>query len=49
LTQVRQLVPFHHDPDHTDADLDLLMAQAVERTRPACLVTPGMEGSVFEI
>ena len=22
LTEVRQRVPFHHDPNHTDTDLD---------------------------
>ena len=49
LTEVKQLVPFHHDPDHTDADLDRLMAQAIEETKPAYLVTPGIEGTIFEL
>lgn len=49
LTEVRQLVPFHHDPDHTDTELDRLMALAIEKTKPAYLVTPGIEGAIFEL
>ncbi len=49
LTEVKQLVPFHHDPDHTDTDLDRLMVQAIEATKPAYRVTPGIEGTVFEL
>lgn len=47
LTEVRQLVTFHHDPDHTDTTLDHLMAEATARTRPAYRVTPGIEGKMF--
>src|SRR5450759_410628 len=49
LTEVKQLVPFHHDPDHTDTDLDRLMAQALDETKPAYQVTPGIEGTIFEL
>jgi phosphoribosyl 1,2-cyclic phosphodiesterase len=49
LTEVKQLVPFHHDPSHTDADLDLLTARAIDATKPAYRVTPGAEGTVFEL
>ena len=49
LTEVKQLVPFHHDPDHTDTDLDRLMAEAIEETKPGYQVTPGIEGAVFEL
>lgn len=49
LTEVKQLVSFHHDPGHTDTDLDRLMAQAIDETRPAYRVTPGIEGAVFEL
>ncbi len=49
FTEVKQLVPFHHDPAHTDADLDLLIAQAIDEAKPACLVTPGLEGALFEL
>ena len=46
---MKQLVPFHHDPDHTDADLDRLIAQAIDESKPDYLVTPGIEGTVFEL
>ncbi len=49
LTEVKQLVPFHHDPEHTDADLDRLLAQAMEQARPAYRVTPGIEGTVIDV
>jgi phosphoribosyl 1,2-cyclic phosphodiesterase len=49
LTGVKQLVPFHHDPDHTDDELDRLIAQAVDRAKPAYQVTPGIEGTTFEL
>jgi hypothetical protein len=46
---VRQLVPFHHDPGHSDADLDRLMAEAIDETKPAYRVTPGTEGRTFDL
>jgi phosphoribosyl 1,2-cyclic phosphodiesterase len=49
LTEVKQLVPFHHDPDHTDTDLDRLIAEAIEETKPGYRVTPGIEGTIFEL
>jgi phosphoribosyl 1,2-cyclic phosphodiesterase len=49
LTEVKQLVPFHHDPNHTDTDLDRLLAEAIEETKPGYKVTPGIEGTVFEL
>jgi phosphoribosyl 1,2-cyclic phosphodiesterase len=49
LAEVRQLVPFHHDPGHTDIELDHLMAQAIEQAKPGYRVTPGIEGAVFEL
>ena len=49
LTGVKHLVPFHHDPAHTDADLDRLMTQAVEVAQPSFMVTPGTEGATFEL
>ena len=47
--EVRHLVPFHHDPAHTDADLDRMMAQAMEQSKPSYRVTPGIEGTTFEV
>ena len=49
LTGAKRLVPFHHDPDHTDTDLDNLMAEAIDAAKPAYPVSPGMEGTVFEL
>jgi phosphoribosyl 1,2-cyclic phosphodiesterase len=49
MTEVKQLVPFHHDPGHTDEDLDRLMAQALEEAKPGYRVTPGLEGTVLEV
>ena len=49
LAGVRQLVPFHHDPSHTDADLDRLTAEAIETAKPAYRVAPGAEGAAFEL
>jgi phosphoribosyl 1,2-cyclic phosphodiesterase len=49
LAGVKRLVPFHHAPDHTDADLDQLMAIALEEARPAYEVLPGLEGTTFEV
>ena len=34
-------MPFHRDPDHADADLDRLIAEAIEETKPGDQVTPG--------
>jgi phosphoribosyl 1,2-cyclic phosphodiesterase len=49
LAGVKQLVPFHHDPDHTDADLDRLTAQAIEATQPDYRIAFGMEGATFRV
>lgn len=49
LTEVKRLVPFHHDPYHTDTDLDRLIAEAVDETKPAYQVIPGLEGTIFEL
>jgi phosphoribosyl 1,2-cyclic phosphodiesterase len=47
LAGVKRLVPFHHDPAHSDDDLDHLIAHA--HTRAEVAVVPGIEGSAFEI
>ena len=49
LAGVRQLVPFHHDPDHTDADLDRLTFEAIAAAKPDYRVTPGIEGTTFNV
>jgi hypothetical protein len=47
MTEVKHLVPFHHDPAHTDADLDRLIVEAVRTAKPSFKVTPGTEGATF--
>jgi phosphoribosyl 1,2-cyclic phosphodiesterase len=49
LSDVKQLVPFHHDPGHTDIDIDRLMKDAIAEAKPAYRVTPGLEGASFQI
>lgn len=49
LCEVKHLVTFHHDPDHTDLDLDRLMTEAIADANPQYVVTTGAEGSTFEI
>jgi phosphoribosyl 1,2-cyclic phosphodiesterase len=49
LVEVKHLVPFHHDPGHTDEDLDRMMAQALDEAKPGYRVSPGIEGTMFEI
>ena len=49
LSEVKHLVPFHHDPSHTDTDIDRLMQEAMAEARPACRVTTALEGATFQI
>jgi phosphoribosyl 1,2-cyclic phosphodiesterase len=49
IAGVKHFVPFHHDPGHTDADLDDLFAKSIAKARPPFRVTPGIEGAVFEL
>jgi len=45
---VRRLVTFHHDPGHTDAELERQVEQASASTLPFQLLR-GMEGETFEV
>jgi phosphoribosyl 1,2-cyclic phosphodiesterase len=49
LAGVKQLVPFHHDPGHTDLDLDHLLAEALDKAKPDYKVSAGIEGTVFPL
>ncbi len=49
LVETKHLVPFHHDPGHSDADLDRLMTEAMDEARPAYRVSPGCEGMSFRV
>ena len=49
LCEVKRLVPFHHDPDHTDVQLDTMLERAREARKPGYEVTPGTEGTSFAV
>jgi phosphoribosyl 1,2-cyclic phosphodiesterase len=49
LARVRHLVPFHHDPSHTDQDLDRMWEEQLAAAPPPFPVTPGMEGMTFTL
>ncbi|HET9223470.1 MAG TPA: MBL fold metallo-hydrolase [Roseiflexaceae bacterium] len=49
LADVGQLVLFHHDPSHTDADLDRLVGEAVAAIQPDFAVAGAMEGATLEL
>ena len=49
LARIRHLVTFHHDPAHSDDDIDRLTAEATDAANPAFAVTAGTEGTVFEL
>ena len=48
LAGVRELVTFHHDPAHSDDDLDDLLSEALA-VGPSVRVTPGAEDTVLEV
>jgi hypothetical protein len=41
--------PFHHDPSHSDADLDRMLADARRRARDGVGVIPATEGTTLEV
>lgn len=49
LAGVKRFVPFHHDPGHNDDYLDHLITEMVMSTEPTFAVTPGTEGTTFEL
>jgi phosphoribosyl 1,2-cyclic phosphodiesterase len=49
LTQVRQFVPFHHDPTHSDAELDRMFEETIANLQPSYKVTPSQEGLSLEV
>jgi phosphoribosyl 1,2-cyclic phosphodiesterase len=44
LADVKHFVPFHHDPDHSDDQLDQMITEATQVVAPGFEVTPGLEG-----
>ncbi|MDH3738973.1 MAG: MBL fold metallo-hydrolase [Alphaproteobacteria bacterium] len=49
LVGAKELVLFHHDPSRDDETLDRLIEDAVRRFKPACAVSGGCEGAIFEV
>jgi phosphoribosyl 1,2-cyclic phosphodiesterase len=49
LARVKHFVPFHHDPAHSDDDLDKLIRTATAAAAPPFKVTPGTEGTTFDL
>lgn len=49
LVEAKHFMPFHYDPNHSDADLDRLIAEAVALTKPPFPVTPAKEAATFEL
>jgi phosphoribosyl 1,2-cyclic phosphodiesterase len=47
--RVRHLVPFHHDPAHTDAKLDRLYEEIHKSEELPFELSPGVEGACFEL
>ena len=48
LAGVKTLIPFHHDPSHTDDVLDDLIHASMDSSKPGFKVLPGVEGTTFE-
>jgi len=44
LTDVKHFIPFHHDPTHSDDELDRMFKEAVAELCPTYAVTPSREG-----
>ena len=49
LVGAKQLVPFHHDPAHSDDLLDDMIAQTIDRFQPSLTIIPGREGTIIEL
>jgi len=49
LVQARHLIPFHHDPSHSDRMIDTMISDTVALFDPGFSVTPGCEGMTFRL
>lgn len=49
LARVKRLIAFHHDPTHTDEDINRMLADAQERLRPGFPVIPAAEGATISV
>lgn len=49
LTEAQRLVTFHHDPEHSDSDLDQRMAEAQQRVSGDLEIVAGIDGLTIEV
>jgi phosphoribosyl 1,2-cyclic phosphodiesterase len=49
LANVKHFVPFHHDPAHSDDQLDQMIINATEKVAPGFEITPGLEGVILNL
>lgn len=49
LADVKRFVPFHHDPTHSDDQLDQMILEAMREVTPGFGVTPGQEGASIDL
>jgi phosphoribosyl 1,2-cyclic phosphodiesterase len=49
LANVKRFVPFHHDPAHSDDQLDQMISDAMHEVAPGFEVSPGQEGMTFNL
>jgi len=49
LANVKHFIPFHHDPAHSDDQLDQMILDATQSVLPGFEVTPGLEGVVLDL
>lgn len=49
LVETKEFVPFHHDPSHGDDLLDVMFERAMHEHTPRFTLTPGKEGTVFDL
>ncbi len=49
LADVKRFVPFHHDPSHSDEQLDQMILDAIRQVTPVFGVTPGQEGTMIDL
>jgi ribonuclease BN (tRNA processing enzyme) len=49
LARAKHLVAFHHDPAHSDATIDRIIADASKQAKPPFHLTAAQEGAVIKV
>lgn len=49
LAGVKHFIPFHHDPAHSDDQIDQMITEAIQKVAPSFEIIPGLEGVVFDL